>query len=64
MKDAYSKGRKRADGEHHPQRKLTIEVVRDIRTSRVKGVELARIYGVSPNIVCHIRKGRVWKNVT
>jgi hypothetical protein len=44
--------------------KLTVEQVRDIKASALKGVELARIYQISQQSICDIRKGRTWHGIT
>ena len=43
--------------------KLTMDDARNIRTlcKSHKSVELARIYGVEPSVICSIIKGRTWK---
>jgi len=45
------------------QRKLTPEQIADIRTSSLKGVELAEKYGVAPSTICKIKKGLRYKEV-
>ena len=44
--------------------KLTDDQVREIFISEEPGVALAKKYGISPSIVCCIRKGKRWKHVT
>lgn len=41
--------------------KLTTESAQLIRSDSRKHKELAKIYGVSPSLVCAIKKGRIWK---
>lgn len=40
--------------------KLTPDQVKKIKTSRDAGVELAKRYGVAPQTICNIKKGRNW----
>jgi hypothetical protein len=40
--------------------KLTQDQVDAIRSSSMKGTELAAIYGVAPSTICAIRRGRNW----
>jgi hypothetical protein len=47
-------------GTKHHLAKLNEEAVRAIRASSEPGAELARRYGVSPALICHVRKGRSW----
>ncbi len=56
MRDAAAKGR---IGHHCT--KLTDEQAAEIRNSRERGVDLAKRYGVSQNIICNIRRGRNYR---
>lgn len=56
MRDAASKGR---IGHHCA--KLTFEQAQAIRASKARGVDLARDYGVSQNIICNLRAGRYYR---
>lgn len=56
MRDAVSKGRIG----HHTAR-LTFKDAEAIRGSQARGVELAKRYGVSQNIICNIRSGRSYR---
>ena len=55
MVDASEKGRLQ-----HRSAKLTSEQAAEIRASTERGVDLARRYGVSQNIICNIRAGRYY----
>lgn len=44
--------------------RVTPEIVREIRTSTMSGLELAARYGISPQLVSGIRKRRAWTHVT
>lgn len=50
-------------GERHHQAKLTDAQVREIKGSQERGTELARRFGVTPTMVCAIRKGRAWRHL-
>ena len=50
-------------GERHGHAKLTEGEVLEIRNSKAKGRSLAAAYGVSPALVCIIRRGKVWKHL-
>lgn len=53
-------------GERSPHAKLTADDIRAIRSMRQQGVRLkavARHFGVSPQTVCDIMKGRGWSHV-
>lgn len=51
-------------GETQWQARLTADDVRTIRASKESGKELARRFGVSPQTICDIRKGRKWQHVS
>jgi hypothetical protein len=64
--DMRAKGRARGPslkGSAIHNAKLTEAIVRAIRKSPAKGVELARKYGVSQTIISAARKGHIWKHV-
>lgn len=65
--DMDKKGRRksgRVKGEKHGKSKLTIEQVKEIKTSSgIKNVEFARKFNVSETCVCDILKGRAWNYV-
>lgn len=44
--------------------RVTPDIVRDIRTSTMSGLELAARYRISPQLVSGIRKRRAWTHVT
>ena len=55
-RDASAKGRARyAKGQRHPHAKLSDAQVEEIRKSNLKGVELAKKYGVSPSTISGIK---------
>ena len=43
------------------QAKICAGIASRIRASNLKGRELARIYGISEQAICDLRKGRTWK---
>lgn len=55
MQDCSNKGRLQ-----HRGAKLTSEQAEEIRTSNERGVDLAKRFGVSQNIICNIRRGRYY----
>jgi hypothetical protein len=50
-------------GTAHHQAKITENEVLIIRASTMKGVELARIYGLAPITVSRIRRRMIWRHV-
>lgn len=56
MKDAAAKGRL-----GHQCTKLTDQEAVEIRNSKERGVDLARQYGVSQNVICNLRAGRYYR---
>ncbi len=53
-------------GEQRPNAKLTLAIATEIRARLINApvgtaAALARTYGVSPAIICGIRKGKLWK---
>ena len=55
-----------ARGERHGHAVLTDRKVRAIRAARVfigSGRALAKKYGVSPGIICMIRKRKIWRHI-
>lgn len=65
-KDMWSKGRARPKssiGEKHGMSKVNESIVREIRSSSLSGVELARQFGITTTTVCDIRKRRSWKHI-
>ncbi len=64
MQDASNKSRIKVPGltgEDHPACKLTLDQVREIRTSNLPQRELAAKYGVSKYAVWSIHNGLTWK---
>jgi len=50
-------------GERVGTAKLQADSVVKIRNSKAPGVQLAKQYGVSPALICMIRKGQIWKHL-
>lgn len=50
-------------GENHPQSKLTNEQVKEIKTSPLPNIKLAKKFGVHRSLISMIRAGKVWKSV-
>ena len=64
--DMWAKGRARPKtnkGESHGMARLTEDLVREIRTSKESGVELAARLSLSPTTICDVRKRRTWKHL-
>lgn len=64
MADCKRKGRTRCGGlrgEAHGMSKLTQAAVNHIRSTSEKGVDLARLYGVSPQCISMVRSNQIWK---
>lgn len=47
----------------HSNRNLTDDQVREIKTSKEKGIDLAKKFGVTPPLISHIRTGKVYKDI-
>lgn len=61
MRDAAAKGRTaRQVGEANPRARLTASDAQAIRGSTETGVDLAKRFGISPQQVSLIRKGKRW----
>lgn len=59
--DMVSKGRAVDNsGEAHGQHKLTADQVEEIRSSPLRGIELARKFGVHKSAISRIRSGQRW----
>jgi len=66
-RDMWDKGRAKPKtnvGSAHGMSKLTEDLVRDIRSSKESGVDIARRLGLSATTVCDIRKRRTWKHLS
>lgn len=50
-------------GSRRSNAKLTEQQVAEIRSSKERGVDLAKRYGVSPAVICVARKGKTWRHV-
>ncbi|MFP5379053.1 MAG: HNH endonuclease signature motif containing protein [Vicinamibacteria bacterium] len=60
--DCASKGRT-LRGEKSSNATLTEALVREIRATAERGVDVARRLGVSPSLVSSVRRGRSWRHV-
>jgi len=62
--DMIHKGRQNPSfGERHSRHKLTTTQAQAIRNSSLKGIELARLYGVGPMQISRIRRGLRWRHL-
>jgi hypothetical protein len=64
--DMRAKGRASGDDRRGAERdnaKLTDNIVKQIRVSKERGVDLARRYGVSQTLISAVRLGRIWKHI-
>lgn len=64
--DMDAKGRRRngdRSGVKNGNAKLTDDIVKLIRASNERGIDLARRYGVSQTIISAVRLGRTWRHV-
>lgn len=62
MQDMVDK-RRAVHGEEHPKTTLTVEQVREIRSSAKPYHELAIIYGVARGTIWNVRSRRTWKHL-
>lgn len=62
-KDMWAKGRGGSRGAGNGNAKLTVDLVRDIRSSNERGSIIARRLGISHPTICDIRKRRSWKHI-
>lgn len=66
MQDMIKKGRRapiRLLGEWNPQSKLTEASVKQIRSSNCSGIDLAKQFGVSQQLISEVKARLVWKHV-
>ena len=64
QEDKAAKGRAASKrGSRNPQARITEEIAQTIKYGGMRGADAARTYGVSPSMVCDIRKGRTWAHV-
>ena len=71
MQDALNKGklfwkgqkRNFPKGSNHKQAKLTESDVKEIRESTEPGINLAKRYGVSNNVISRIRLHKIWRHI-
>jgi DNA-binding XRE family transcriptional regulator len=68
MADKTAKGRQsRPQGEKHPMRKLTDEMVKQIRhlraTTNLKQIEIAKQFGVSNTVISRIENNVLWSHL-
>ena len=67
MQDCVKRGRYRTphlQGSAHGQAVLTEQDVISIFESKLKGVELARMFGVTPSAISSINRRKTWHHVT
>lgn len=68
IKDAFDKGRKIQPiltGENNPKSKLTAEQAKYIKDHpEMRLIDLADMFGLSPNCIRGVRIGRTWKDIT
>lgn len=50
-------------GEKHGLSKLNEDAIRHIRRKEMSGVGYAKIYSVTPSLICAVQKGRVWAHI-
>ena len=63
-KDMFDRGRwTPIKGEKHWNARLEESQVREIRGSSESGVVLAHRYGVTPQMICRIRKRHAWRHI-
>lgn len=62
-RDMVNKGRQ-SKGESRWNAKITEESAREIYSSPLRGVDVAKKFGVAQQTVCAIRRGRTWRHVT
>ena len=62
MRDAMNKGRL-AIGQRHSRAKLTEAMVREIRSSKLTQVGLAKQYGVRPSTIWAIIQNKTWRHL-
>jgi hypothetical protein len=60
---AFAAGRIRRAGVHNAKHKLTEEQVRAIRTSSEATRVLSQRYGVTPSVICNVRRRASWTHV-
>jgi hypothetical protein len=60
--DRHKRGRT-ARGGRFRNAKLTDDIVREIRNSRITSRELALLYGVSDGLINQVRRGDKWRHV-
>ena len=63
IQQAHREGRVNFKGQLNNASKLTEDEVRFIKRSDDPGIELAVRFGISPQNICDIRKGRSWRHV-
>lgn len=62
LKDMAAKKRSIA-GESHHRAKLTASDIVEIRSSKLRTCDLAKLYGISPQQMGAIRNGKAWNSV-
>lgn len=66
MRDMSRKGRA-ARGTRNPRAVLTEDVVAAVKhhlADGMRGVDLAELLGLTQQVICNIKKGRIWKHVS
>jgi len=66
LKDMWAKGRANpgmSRGEKHGMSKLTAEAVREIRSSPLNGVEMAKKFSVAPTTIYDVRNRKIWNHI-
>lgn len=59
-KDNCRWGKRPKQDHSNRKTKITMDDAREIRASLERGTDLAKRYGVTPALICMIRKGRAW----
>lgn len=60
---AFQTGLRSHKGVKHPRAKLTEKDILDIRSSALKGVELAKLFKVSNTTISDIRRNKIWTHI-
>lgn len=63
-KDCINKGRANTpSGTEHYNSKLTVDTVKEIRSSNLNNCQIGKLYGVSRQTISDVRRGLTWKEV-
>jgi len=60
---AFNTGLSSHTGQNNPSSKMIEDEVRFIRESNLKGVELAKMFNISPTTISSIRNKKIWKHI-